>query len=208
MNKRLKLIADLITDSFGVIDVGTDHGYLPISLRKNGFIGKLIASDINKEPLSVARENAFDYGCTDIDFQLSDGLDSCDPNEIDTIVIAGLGGDLICEILDRAEWTMDSRFHIIAQPMTKAEILRFWLVNNGYFIENEYPVNDRGREYSILSIRYRGLNQKYSDAELFIGKNPSKGFINKTIRMLSKKPYSPFYETIINDLRLRTNDIR
>ena len=205
MNNRLKTIANLISNGTGVIDVGTDHGYLPIYLRKNGYTGNLIASDINREPLSVARENAFSYGCNDIDFRLADGLDSCIPDEVDTIVISGLGGDIICDIIDRAEWTMDSNYHIVAQAMTKAEILRFWLVNNGYCIESEHPVLDRGREYSVLSIRYNGKNQKYSDAELFSGKNPSKGYINKMIRMLSKKPVNAFYEKIINDLRSMKN---
>lgn len=203
MSKRLDLILELINPhSKGVIDVGTDHGYIPVHLAMNDFAGKIIASDINSSPLNTARKNAIDHDVTEkIDFRISDGLTDCHQDEVDTIIIAGLGGEMICDIIDRAEWTMDYRYTIIAQPVTKSEVLRYWLLNNGYSILRELCVTDAGIPYSILKIRYTGINSTYSDAELYVGKSPSKDLIDKVLRSLEKKPESLFYQQIIADLR-------
>lgn len=113
MNKRLEAImAHIPQNGRGVIDVGTDHGYLPAALFQRGYTGKLIAADINAEPLSKAKRTAESIGAEDvISLRLCDGLDGCDPSEVDTIVIAGMGGDTICGILDRAEWCMGAGVH-------------------------------------------------------------------------------------------------
>ena len=93
MNKRLEEIYALIGEGRGLVDVGTDHGYIPAALAKSGYSGKIIASDINPGPLQAARRSAESAGVADkIDFLLCDGLDGCDPSAIDTIVIAGMGG--------------------------------------------------------------------------------------------------------------------
>ena len=101
-------------------------------------------------------------------FQLSDGLDSCDPNSVDTIVIAGMGGDTICGILDRAEWCMDDRYTLVLQPMTRAEVLRYWLIYNGFEILEEDLAEDSGVLYSILTARFGG-STRLLDAELYTG---------------------------------------
>ena len=98
------------------------------------------------------------------------GLDACPPDAVDTIVIAGMGGDTICGILDRAEWCMDSRYRLILQPMSKAEILRYWLCNNGFRIVEEAPVEENGTIYQILCAAFCGVNDMLSDAEMYIGK--------------------------------------
>ena len=129
MNNRLKLIASHIDDGIGFVDVGTDHGYLPIEMCLNGYCGNIFASDINEDPLDKARVNAREACVYDkMEFLLCDGLDPSLQNKVDTIVIAGMGGDTICSILDKAEWCMDRRYKLILQPMTKAEVLRYWLV--------------------------------------------------------------------------------
>ena len=87
MNKRLEAIRRLIPDGRGMIDVGTDHGYLPVQLYKDGYPGRIFASDIRPGPLAVARERADREGASErISFFLCDGLDACPPEEIDTIV--------------------------------------------------------------------------------------------------------------------------
>ena len=170
--KRLDGIFNLIDSRIGVIDVGTDHGLLPIRLALSGYAGNLIASDINNAPLKSARENCRLSGLPEgrIRFSLSDGLDDCDPSRVDTVVIAGMGGDQICAILDRAEWTMNRRYQLVLQPMTKAEILRFWLCNNGYCIESEQIASENGRLFRLLSVRFQDRNTPLSDAELFCGR--------------------------------------
>lgn len=169
MNKRLQAIESMIRPGLGVIDVGTDHGYLPVSLAQHGYPGALFASDIGEGPLSAARHNAESAGLEKrIRFELCDGLALCDPHSIDTIVIAGMGGDTICSILDRAEWCMDPRYRLILQPMTRAEVLRYWLIHNDFIIEEEKLVADGGELYALFSSRFGGSVQ-LSDAELFTG---------------------------------------
>ena len=130
--KRIEKMLSLIDSHIGVADVGTDHGLLPVSLALQGYRGNLVATDIHELPLQTAMRQAEESGVKDrILFCLTDGLDGLDPSMIDTIVVAGLGGDVICSILDRAEWTMNPRYQLLLQPMTKAEVLRFWLCNNG-----------------------------------------------------------------------------
>ena len=169
MNKRLEAIEALVRPGPGLVDVGTDHGYLPVSLARHGYPGTLIASDLREGPLNAARRSAASAGLGErIVFTLCDGLDGCDPAAIDTVVIAGMGGDLICRILDRAEWVLDGRYRLILQPMTRAEVLRYWLVNNGFGIEEERLVADGGEIYAVLSARFGG-ELRLTDGELFTG---------------------------------------
>ena len=170
MNKRLEALRRLIPEGLGVIDVGTDHGYLPVQLVRDGYEGKIFASDIRPGPLSAARKTAEKAGADDrITFLLCDGLDACPPDRIDTIVIAGMGGDTICGILDRAEWCMSPEYELLLQPMTKSEVLRFWLVNNGFTIEKEELAKDGGKLYQLLCARFCGVNTPLTDAELYLG---------------------------------------
>ena len=169
MNNRLKTIAEMVKNGRGLIDVGTDHGYLPVWLAERGYMGSLYASDINAFPLESARKTASEAFIENrIEFLLSDGLDDCPRERIDTIVIAGMGGDMICRILDRAEWCLDGAYSLILQPMTKAEVVRYWLANNGFQIEEERLVRDGGIIYQIIRARY-SHNMRLSDAELFTG---------------------------------------
>ncbi len=159
----------MVKDGKGLIDVGTDHGFLPARLAQRGYAGSIYASDINAAPLDAARNTARRAAVEDrIRFLLCDGLDDCPPDKIDTIVIAGMGGDLICRILDRAEWCLDGAYVLILQPMTKAEVLRYWLVNNGFCLEEERLVRDGGKLYQIIRARF-SQNMPLSDAELFSG---------------------------------------
>lgn len=170
MNKRLELIASILPHGRGFADVGTDHGYLPVYMAQHGYSGKIIASDINEGPLSTAVASARQAGVEDrICFRLCDGLDGCGSEELDTVVVAGMGGDTICGILDRADWVMSRDILLILQPMTKAEVLRYWLANNDFAICGEWLIEENGEIYQILSARF-GARTPLSDAELFTGK--------------------------------------
>lgn len=170
MNKRMHSIAKYMEAGRGVIDVGTDHGYFPVWMATHGYKGNIIASDINAAPLKRAMDTAREAGVLNkIQFQLCDGLDNCDPESVDTIVIAGMGGELICRILDRAEWCMDRHYKLILQPMTKSEVLRYWLVNNEFEICTEDLILEGGTIYQMIVARFGGVT-RLNDAELFIGK--------------------------------------
>ena len=170
MDRRLSTIASQIENGIGLADVGTDHGFLPVHLARHGYTGNLYASDINEGPLRTAVDNAEHAGVSGrIKFLLCDGLRLCPPDDVDTIVIAGMGGDMICRILDRAEWCMDRRYKLILQPMTKSEVLRYWLVNNEFEILAEDLVPEGGNLYQLIVARFGG-STRLSDGELFLGK--------------------------------------
>ncbi len=170
MDDRLKKIASNIEPGVGFADVGTDHGYIPATLALAGYEGKIYATDIHSAPLQSAVKTAEETGVADrIEFLCCDGLALCDREKIDTIVIAGMGGDLICRILDRAAWCLCEKYKLILQPMTKNEVLRYWLVNNGFQIEREQLSPDGEKIYQIMVARFGG-ETKLSLAELFTGK--------------------------------------
>ncbi len=193
MNNRLERILSYIKDGTGVIDVGTDHGLLPAALACRGYAGNILASDIRSGPLEAAVRTAKAAGVDGrVRFLLCDGLDLCPPEDVDTIVIAGMGGDTICGILDRAEWCMDRRYTLILQPMTRPEVLRYWLVYNEFAITAEDLVEDGKEIYQIFTARFGGVT-RLSDGELFTGnyaavrKNPLfPAFLQSQIRRFEK----------------------
>lgn len=169
MNKRLEAILSHIPDGRGIVDVGTDHAYIPCALARRGYPGRILASDIKAGPLEAARRSAREAGVEDkICFYRCDGLDDCDESLVDTVLIAGMGGDTICAILDRAEWTMDGRYTLVLQPASKGEVLRYWLSNNDYEIVEEDLVEDKGILYPILIVRF-GRSVALNDGELYTG---------------------------------------
>lgn len=170
MSKRLDTIAALVSDGVGVIDVGTDHAYIPILLRNCGYTGFITATDINEAPLKKAELNLLESGWRDgVKLVLCDGFADCDPASADTVIIAGMGGDTIVGILDRAEWCMHPGMKLILQPATKAEILRYWLINNDFRIDDDILVKENGMLNQIIAASF-GKSEKYCDAEIFTGK--------------------------------------
>lgn len=168
LQPRLRTIADLVPEGARLVDVGTDHGFIPVSLLLEGRIPSAIASDIGAAPLDHARRTAEKYDVTeDIDFRLCDGLNGISPDEVDTVVIAGMGGDNIASILTAAPWTKEKTL-LLLQPMSKAEVLRRFLPENGYKVLAEQLVADKGVIYPILTVR-GGAMPPASDAQLYGG---------------------------------------
>ncbi|MBR3705148.1 MAG: SAM-dependent methyltransferase [Oscillospiraceae bacterium] len=168
LQPRLRAIADLVPDGARLVDVGTDHGFIPVDLLLSERIRCAIASDIGAAPLDHARRTAEQYEVTEgIEFRLCDGLRDVSSNEVDCIVIAGMGGDNIASILDAAPWTKEGKF-LLLQPMSKAEVLRRWLSENGYLAVAERLVADKGVIYPILSVR-GGEMQLFDEAQFWGG---------------------------------------
>ena len=136
LQPRLRLLADLVPQGARLADIGTDHGYLPVWLMQQGRIASAIAADIGPEPLAHARRTAEEYGAA-LDLRLCDGLRGIAPHEADTVVMAGMGGETIRDILRAAPWTADGHHTLLLQPMTKVELLRGWLRENGYLIKQK-----------------------------------------------------------------------
>ena len=170
MSNRLELIASFVKNGIGVADVGTDHGYIPVMLVKRGYKGNIIATDINEGPLNKAKQSLIEADCEEaVELILCNGLDGCESEKIDTIIVAGMGGDTITGILDRAEWCAREDIKLILQPVTKPEILRYWLVNNDFRIINEAQTEENGTVYQIICA-VPGRDCRYKDSELFIGR--------------------------------------
>lgn len=169
LQPRLQMLADLVPAGAKLADVGTDHGYLPVWLLQEGRIRQAIASDINLEPLEHARRTAAEYGVSErMEFRLCAGLDKIRPDETDTIVIAGMGGETILSILESAPWSKKSGASLLLQPMTKAEMLRVWLTDNGYCFTGEHLVFDKNFLYPIFCVT-GGAQEKLTEEEAFGG---------------------------------------
>ncbi len=157
LKSRLEAILKATDNTNTLLDAGCDHAYLAIEAIKRGCAKKVIASDINEGPLKKAEENIKKAGLMgEIDIRLGSGIEVISENEADTVVIAGMGGILITEILDKNPALSKSVSAYILQPMNSKEDLRRYLINNGYTIDYEILAEERGKIYSILKV----LNKK------------------------------------------------
>ena len=118
---------------------------------QQGRIASAIAADIGPEPLDHARRTAAEYGAA-LDLRLCDGLRGIAAHEADTVVIAGMGGETIIQILTDSPWPRTSGCTLLLQPQTNVELLRLWLSRNGYACENERLVWDKGKLYVVLQM--------------------------------------------------------
>ena len=151
LTDRLKAVADLIDDGASVADIGTDHGHLPAYLALKKSVRRIIAADISADSLNAARRTAADHDVTkSITFLATPGLDQISPDEIDTVVIAGLGGETILNILKDAAWTCKHDKKLILQPQSKAYLLFRFLYDTGYDIKTIRYVKDRGKRYIVI----------------------------------------------------------
>lgn len=157
LSERLMTCAGFIRPGAKVVDVGTDHGYLPIYLLKNNIASYCIASDLREKPLRTAVENARRYRVEDqMDFFQSNGLDHVPVEKVDTVVCAGMGGDLIRDIITRAKELWDPAYQLILQPQSGVPEVREFLWANGFSILEEKLARDGKFIYSVMNVRYGG----------------------------------------------------
>ena len=154
ISKRLLCCASMVQPGARVADIGTDHGYLGIYLLQTGAARHLIACDLRKDPLENARRNAKLFGVDgEMELRLSDGLEKILPDEVDTVVMAGMGGDLIQKILSQCPWRKREGLQFILQPQSAGNVLRRWLCEDGFEIQREEPVQDGHFLYTVMDIR-------------------------------------------------------
>jgi tRNA (adenine22-N1)-methyltransferase len=153
LSKRLTAIASLVEKGSCVADVGCDHGYVPIYLVKHQIAVRAIAMDVRTGPLQRAAEHIKEYGVEDqIELRLGNGLDALNPGEADTVVISGMGGYLILDILTRGAAVADTIPHLILSPQSDIPAVRIFLRENGYRIEKEVFLKDEGKYYTIMRV--------------------------------------------------------
>ena len=154
ISKRLLCCASMVQPGSRVADIGTDHGYLGIYLLQSGAARHVIACDLRKDPLENARRNAKLFGVDgEMELRLSDGLEKILPDEVDTVVMAGMGGDLIQKILSQCPWRKREGLQFILQPQSAGNVLRRWLCEDGFEIRREEPVQDGHFLYIVMDIR-------------------------------------------------------
>lgn len=195
LDNRLKMCADFVSSGSKIADIGTDHAYLPVWLCRNGICPSAVAADINPEPLSKGAQTVKAARLEDkIQTRLSDGLEAVKADEADEIIIAGMGGELIADIIMRCGYAREKRF--ILQPMTRSEELIKRLSQNGYTILRQDCCVASGKCYTVLLAQYMGDFSERDESCFYLGKlspreNPlHKRFVSAHIERLKKKARS------------------
>ena len=153
LSERLKLIADLVIPGESVADIGTDHGFVPIHLLAENIVPYAILTDVNQGPIDIAASHIKEVGINDMfyDLRCGDGLNTLKEAEVSTVIIAGMGGELIENILDEDSIKSHSFKRFVLQPRTHANELRYYLTNHNYkFID------------------YRLVKEKFRICEIFV----------------------------------------
>ncbi len=193
LTERLAAAADFVRENRLTADVGTDHGYLPAFLVLSGKTHNVTASDIGTGPLENAKKTVKKYSLEDnISLILSDGLDNI-PHNTEDIVIAGMGGTLMTDILKKAEWIRNDNIHLVLQPMTHSHDVRRFLCDTGFFIDKEKACFDDGRVYIVISAYYNGKFANKSNFYFYFGDmcgrddDASKAYVKKQMNYLTSR---------------------
>lgn len=157
LGARLLAAAKLVKPGGTVADIGCDHGKLAVWLAKKGGATRVIAVDNRAMPLAGAKALVRQTSCGHVvDCRLGDGLSALVPGEAQEIIIAGLSGPTIVQLLAGHPWVFSPQVHLVLVPASRHAFLRRWLCENGFAIEAEVPVLEKGRGYSVLSVYYSG----------------------------------------------------
>lgn len=198
ISKRLQTIVNCVpvgTDT--VVDIGTDHGYIPISLIKNKIANKCIACDINPMPLSSAKRNIKHYNMEgQIETRLSNGLAQITKGEADAIIIAGMGGMLIIDILKEKQDLVKAVGLLILQAQLDITAVRKYLHTIEFTIADEQMVYEDGKYYTVITAK-PGKEEAYTPTEYIFGK-----------KLIEKKQdiFKEFIRSKLNELsRLESN---
>lgn len=169
LSARLLCCASFVQSEY-VCDIGTDHALLPAYLVQSGKCKHALATDIKQGPLSAAAQTLKRFNVEQaVSLCCSDGLRSVPDKGITDVVIAGMGGETIRDILADpcAKW-LNRGTNLVLQPMTKAEILRSWLAENGFRIIKESAVKDT-HLYTVMQVRYTGDTVPLTESQSYVG---------------------------------------
>lgn len=151
IDDRIKSIINFVEKNSRVADIGTDHGYLAIELAKKNISNFIVASDKNFGPVQAAKKNISAAGFEKIiDVRRGDGLKILRENEVDTICIAGMGGNLICEILNDSPKISLTTENFIFQPMNATEKIFEWIEKNNFCVADVDLAEAGGIIYEII----------------------------------------------------------
>lgn len=194
LSKRMQAVADLVTVGNKVVDIGTDHAYIPIFLIEENKSPAVIAMDINEGPLKIAENHIKEKHLQDkIKLRLSNGFEKLKPYEAETAVIAGMGGALVIRILDTYRDVTNSLKELILQPQSELSRVRKYLLSEGFIILEEDMVVEEGKYYPMMKVFFSkdGQTTGWNEAELEYGK------------LLLEKKHPVLYQFLNRELRIR-----
>lgn len=175
ISERLRAVSEMVTEGNRIADIGTDHGYVPIWLLKQGRIPKAIGMDVRPGPLAHAKENRKQYGVEDkMELRLSDGLSSYQCGEADCIVIAGMGGELMLSILKEGREKLLGVQELVLSPQSEIRKVREYLADEGFRLEREVMLKEDGKYYVIMKA-VPGENDYREPYEFTYGKRLLEG---------------------------------
>ena len=198
LSERLKTVAGLVKYR-SIADIGTDHGYIPCYLAYQNNIDKAIACDVNKGPLNKASENVTHYGFEDIiETRLGSGLELLNKGEADTVIIAGMGGILICDILKNGTDKLEDVKQLILQPQRDIYSVRKLIHQLGFKIDEEKMLCEGGKYYNIISA-VKGSEFYTDELYYYFGKKliESKSSVLKEYVTLRLNKYQNILENAI-----------
>jgi tRNA (adenine22-N1)-methyltransferase len=211
---RLKCIKSMVDKCSTAADIGTDHGYVAEMLLKEGICEKVIATDLNEGPLNRAKEHLSSVKLSDkCDFRLGSGLTVLNEGEADAIIIAGMGGDLISEIIETSKDTAMKAKQLILQPMTAVDNLRRYLSEHGFEIIDENIVREYNHFYFIIKAK-KGLAKKedeiyYEISRILLNKKEPLmlDYINKVLNT-NKKIISSLEKTDNTEYNIKIESLK
>ncbi|GAB6092129.1 tRNA (adenine(22)-N(1))-methyltransferase [Furfurilactobacillus curtus] len=193
LSKRLAAVAKRVPDQARLADIGSDHAYLPVFLAKQHRIQWAIAGEVVAGPFENARSEIVSQGLTEqIEARLGDGLAVINPqDQLDTIVIAGMGGTLISDILTRGWQKLSGSERLILQPNVGEAHLRQWLVQHQYRITSEEILKDEGHIYEIIMAVKMAAPVHLTDQQIQFGPQllaqPNTAFVEKWQHELARR---------------------
>jgi len=205
LNPRLRVIASCVTDVKTMADIGTDHGYLPVALIEKAILLRAIACDVNAKPLEKAKKIIEDYGFNrSIETRLGSGLSVLKPGEAEAIVMAGMGGLLIRDLLEAEPEVALQAEKLVLQPMNNQAVVRRYLETHGFKIIREDLAQEGDRIYEII-VAQKGVMSITDPLDYELGYQAAQtkhpllaAHINRKIR---------YEEKILNNTRGKTTPI-
>lgn len=198
LSQRLALVADYLPKGAHFADIGSDHAYLPCFVCLNDPEARAVAGEVNQGPYDSAKNEVEKHKLEDrIDVRLGDGLGVVDPGEINQVVIAGMGGPLIRDILEGGKDKLSEVNRIVVQPNIDARSLRRWFFQHDYTLIDETIVEESGHIYEIL-VAEKGdpsscYHQQIIEKEMWLGpfllEKKTEAFIQKCKEEWKKKQY-------------------
>ncbi|TPE39151.1 tRNA (adenine-N(1))-methyltransferase [Streptococcus shenyangsis] len=183
ISKRLELVASFVPQGAILLDVGSDHAYLPIDLVERGKIESAIAGEVVEGPYQSAVKNVEAHGLKEkIQVRLANGLAAFEEaDQVSVITIAGMGGRLIARILEEGLDKLANVERLILQPNNREDDLRIWLQENGFQIVAESILEEAGKFYEILVVEAGQMKLSASDVRFgpILSKDISSVFVQK-----------------------------